>query len=66
MWEFKRLVDIASQVFTAEGVDNFGNYVDTTSNSNCWKKDKSYQLKRPEFEVKGDTFKHCGGPGSLL
>jgi hypothetical protein len=66
MYEFKRLDDIASQVFTAEGVDNFGNYLDRTSNSKCWKKDGSYQLQRPEFEVKGDAFKHCGGLGSLL
>jgi hypothetical protein len=66
MYEFKRLADIASQVFTAEGVDDFGNYVHTTIKSKCWKTDKSYQLNRPEFKVKGDAFKDCDGLGSLL
>jgi hypothetical protein len=66
MFEFKRLADIASEVFTAEIPDVFENYVEMSRDSNCMKKDRTYQLKKPEFEVKGYAFKHCGGLGSLL
>ena len=69
MYEFERLATylmISSQEFPAGGDDTFENYVDKTSNSNCWKKYKSYQLNKPDFEVKGDAFKSCYVLGSLL
>jgi hypothetical protein len=68
MFEFQRLAGIASEDFAADSPDTFENYVDMSSTSNCRAKYKEgiHQLKKPEFEVKGDAFKYCSTPGSLL
>ncbi len=68
LYEFKRLAGIASEGFRADNDDTFENYVDMLSTSKCREKngEGTHQLKNPEFEVKGNDFKYCSTPGSLL